>query len=69
MEKIKDFAAAEAEARVLWREVYTSKLGGAGYGLTFNPMQHQIAKDNADLAYEVFMASFAKHVTSFKTGT
>lgn len=71
MEKIKDAITAETEARQFWREVYTAKLGGMGmgYGPGFSPQQHQIAKDNADLAYEVYMASFAKLISSVKTGT
>jgi hypothetical protein len=70
MERINDIASTEAEARELWRQVYAAKLSGVGYSVTFAPEQHQMAKDNADIAYNNYLLAFGhSKAAAAKTGT
>jgi hypothetical protein len=67
---IVDTAVISAEARELWRHVYATKLNGVGYSVTFTAEQHQMAKDNADMAYESYVRAFGQpRVVAVKTGT
>lgn len=69
MERNNDTRSTEAEARELWRQVYASKLSCVGYSITFAPEQHQMAKDNADLAYSNYLRAFGMPKVVAKTGT